>query len=521
MTQPPAPSRIQIFDTSLRDGEQAPGFSMTVGQKRELALALDALGVDVIEAGFPAASACDFTGVEAIAGLLSRATACALARCLPDDIAAAGRALKPARRARIHVFIATSPIHREHKLGMSRAQVLAAARAGVIKACQLADEVEFSAEDAIRTEPDFLEEVLAAAHDAGATTLNIPDTVGYTTPSEIRALFARLAPRFPDAVLSAHCHDDLGLAVANSLAAVDGGARQVECTLAGIGERAGNAALEEVVMALSTRADRFACQTGVDRTRLYPTAQLMARLTGQALPRNKAIVGRNAFAHESGIHQHGMLKSAQTYEIIDPQSVGVPRSDLVLGRHSGRHALAERCAALGHPLDRAGLDALFPRFKALCQQQREVLDDDLEDLIDGGAPAEDGPWRLDSLQVTSSHGTGAPPFAAVSLSDTRTGRTVREAASAAKGPIAAAFAAIDRATDQAAELEAFAIEALTEGIDARGEARVTVRVGRFRARGRASDADIVVAAARAYLIALNRSIRRQAKAAAKREEVEA
>jgi 2-isopropylmalate synthase len=381
-----AAGRVRVFDTTLRDGEQAPGFSLDRKAKLRMAHMLEALGVDVLEAGFPQASPDDFAAVAEIATALQGATVCGLARCVPADIERAGHALEGARRSRIHLFLSTSPLHRKHKLGMDKAQVLDTAVAAVERACGLADEVEFSAEDATRTEWDFLAEVFAAVATAGATTLNVPDTVGYTTPAEMAGLFRYLRSHVPGSdklVFSGHCHDDLGMAVANSLAAVSAGARQLECTINGIGERAGNAALEEVVMALKVRAEYFGVDTRLDTRKLYPASRLLAELTGHGVPRNKAVVGANAFAHESGIHQHGMLRHRGTYEIMRPEDVGIAETRLVLGKHSGRAALRARLVSLGHTPDEASLDAIFASFKALADRKREIDDDDLAALASG------------------------------------------------------------------------------------------------------------------------------------------
>jgi 2-isopropylmalate synthase len=359
---------VRVFDTTLRDGEQAPGFSMSRTQKLRMAHALAELGVDVIEAGFPQASDGDFDSVRAIATEVRGPAICGLARAQSADIEAVARATEKAQHARIHIFLATSPIHRRHKLNMSREQVLETGFAAVRRARELCDDVEFSAEDAIRTEPEFLIAALSTMIDAGATTINVPDTVGYTTPDEIGALFTRLKREvrgIDGVVLSAHCHNDLGLGVANSLAALAAGARQVECTISGIGERAGNAALEEIVMALRTRADRFGLETGIRTPLLYPTSRLLAHLVGATIPRNKAVIGDNAFAHESGIHQDGMLKDAGTYQIIDPRDLGTAVT-LPLGKHSGRHAFARACVDAGHSLDRGEIDSAFRRFKKLA-----------------------------------------------------------------------------------------------------------------------------------------------------------
>ena len=382
--------RVRIFDTTLRDGEQAPGFSLDRKAKLRMAQMLETLGVDVLEAGFPQASPDDFAAVAEIAATLRHATVCALARCVPGDIDSAARALEGAQHSRIHLFLSTSPLHRKHKLGMDRSQVLDTAVTAVERARGLADEVEFSAEDATRTEWDFLAEVFGAAATAGATTLNAPDTVGYTTPAEMAGLFRYLRSHVPASdtlVFSGHCHDDLGMAVANSLAAVSAGARQIECTVNGIGERAGNAALEEVVMALKVRGAYFGVDTRVETRNLYPASRLLAELTGHAVPRNKAVVGANAFAHESGIHQHGMLKHRGTYEIMRPEDVGFAATRLVLGKHSGRAALRARLASLGHTPDEAALDAIFANFKVLADRKHEIDDADLEALAGGRAAA--------------------------------------------------------------------------------------------------------------------------------------
>jgi 2-isopropylmalate synthase len=376
--------RVRIFDTTLRDGEQAPGFSMDRRAKLRMAHALEALGVDIIEAGFPQASPDDFAAVAEIARTLKTPTIAALARCQAADIDSAGKALQGARHSRIHLFLSTSPLHREHKLGKSKQEVIDIAATAILRAKALAHEVEFSAEDALRTEPDYLAEIFSVAVEAGACVLNAPDTVGYVTPQEITEMFAYLRKhvRGADRVMfSAHCHDDLGMATANSLAAISAGARQVECTINGIGERAGNAALEEIVMALHTRRPLFKVDTGIVTERLFPTSRLLAEVTNQAVPRNKAIVGDNAFAHESGIHQHGMLKHRGTYEIMRPQDVGA-KTSLVLGKHSGRHALRQRLVELEYEVDEVTLDAVFESFKTLTDKQRSVTNDDLCSLMD-------------------------------------------------------------------------------------------------------------------------------------------
>jgi len=500
--------RVTIFDTTLRDGEQSPGCGMNVAQKLRLARTLAAMGVDVIEAGFAAASKQDFDAISEIARTVPGSTICSLARCSPADIECAAQALEPARRKRLHVFIATSPIHREHKLGMSREQVMAKAVAGVRKAREFCDDVEFSAEDAIRTEQDFLAEVMAAAIDAGATTINVPDTVGYTTPTEMHRIITGLVERVPGmdkVVISAHCHNDLGMAVANSLAAVSAGARQIECTINGIGERAGNCALEEIVMALKTRADTFGCVTGIDTRRLYPASRQLSAIVGSLVPRNKAIVGDNAFAHEAGIHQHGMLTSRETYEIMQPEDVGVSRSSLILGRHSGRHALADRALELGFDLTETEIGRLFEQFKALADRKRQVYDSDLEALILGDQAGRPGPWTLEHLHATSGIGAGQLPSAAVLLK-TPSGREVREAATG-DGPVDAAFKALARAAGIEFELVGMRIHSVSQGEDAQGAAELQARIGGTTYAGRGVDTDIVAACAYAFVDIINRADR--------------
>lgn len=375
-------ARITVFDTTLRDGEQSPGCSMNVSEKARLARQLDRLGVDVIEAGFPIASDGDFAAVQAVAAAVPRPVIAALARAAKHDIERAAKALEAAVRPRIHVFLATSDIHLQHKLRISRAQCLDQARDSVRLARTFCDDVEFSPEDATRTDPEFLFQVLQAVVEAGATTLNIPDTVGYTVPAEFGALIKSIRQRVPEnVIISTHCHNDLGLAVANSLAAVEAGARQVECTINGIGERAGNASLEEIVMALRVRADKFAYETAIASEHLYPTSQMLEEITGIPVQPNKAIIGRNAFAHEAGIHQDGMLKNPLTYEIMTPRSVGVPDSKLVLGKHSGRHALSLRCEQLGYRFERRELDEIYRKFVVLADEIKHVHDHHLLELI--------------------------------------------------------------------------------------------------------------------------------------------
>jgi len=405
-------SRITIFDTTLRDGEQSPGCSMNVQEKVRLARQLDKLGVDVIEAGFPIASDGDFAAVQAVAAAVPRPIIAALARAAKHDIERAAKALHAAVRPRIHVFLATSDIHLQHKLRISRQQCLEQARDSVRLARTFCDDVEFSPEDATRTDPEFLFQVLNAVVEAGATTLNIPDTVGYTVPSEFGALITNIRQRvkgIEKVTISTHCHNDLGLAVANSLAAVAAGARQVECTVNGIGERAGNASLEEIVMACRVRADQYAYETEIATEQLYPTSQMLEEITGIAVQPNKAIIGRNAFAHEAGIHQDGMLKNPLTYEIMTPRSVGVPDSKLVLGKHSGRHALSLRCEQLGYRFERRELDEIYRQFVVLADEIKHVHDHHILELIreTAGEAHRIPPGRVGSGQMVAAAAAGA------------------------------------------------------------------------------------------------------------------
>lgn len=511
-------NHVKIFDTTLRDGEQAPGFSMSSGQKLRIAKALESLQVDVIEAGFAAASPGDFEAIKTIATEVKDSIVCSLARCNKGDIRASGEAIKPAERGRIHTFIATSPLHREYKLKMSKDEIVRRAVAGVELARSYTDDVEFSCEDAIRTERDYLKRVVEAAIKAGATTINIPDTVGYTTPEEIQNLFEFLCAEIEGAdgvTFSAHCHDDLGLAVANSLAAVRGGARQVECALNGIGERAGNCALEEVAMALRTRKDFFNIDTRLKTEGIYGASKLLATVTGNPVPRNKAIVGKNAFAHESGIHQHGVLANRETYEIMKPEDVGVSTDNLVLGKHSGRAALKDRVTKLGFELGDNQLQNLFVQFKALADEKKEVFDADIEALILGEATGTVGPWTLDSLYVSAGSDNGRHPVATVKLNheDGQTVTAVKEAA----GPVNAVFMAISEVTGQPLHLNSFSVQSVSEGEDAMAEASVQVSTEFNSYHGRGTSTDTVLAGARAYLDVINRIERRahrQAKIAA-------
>jgi len=500
--------KVYIFDTTLRDGEQAPGCSMTLEEKVRVARQLERLRVDVIEAGFPIASPGDFESVVEVSRCVSDPIVAALARCVDADIESAGRAVREARRARIHVFLATSEIHRKYKLKKARSEIVRLAVAGVKRALEFCDDVEFSPEDASRTEPEFLREVVQAVIDAGATTVNIPDTVGYAVPQQFGEMIEMLhceAAGADRAVISVHCHDDLGLAVANSLAAVLHGARQVECTVNGIGERAGNCALEEVVMALRTRAEFFRVSTRVETRQILPSSHLVSAVTGLAVPRNKAIVGENAFAHEAGVHQDGVLKDSSTYEIMRPEDVGADRTRLVLGKHSGRHALRQRLEELGISMDGEHLDRVFQEFKKLADKKKEVFDEDIEALVHEELEEVPDVFRLVSFHVSS--GTGVIPTATVRL-EVR-GETVTDAATG-DGPVDALYRAVDRITGIQCELTDYSIRAITSGKDAMGEVSLTVRVGELLERGRASSTDIVEASTRAYVAAVNRIANRRA-----------
>src|SRR5579863_4334039 len=497
------PDRVLIFDTTLRDGEQSPGCSMTRPEKLRVARALAELGVDVIEAGFPAASRGDFESVQAVAREVQGPIICGLARCSPDDIELVAQALTDAAHKRIHVFLATSAIHRQYKLNMAQEEILRLAAAGVARARELCADVEFSPEDASRTELEFLAQVVEVAIAAGATTVNIPDTVGYTVPDEFAELFRYLRKnvRGIDGVrLSVHCHDDLGMAVANSLTAVVAGARQIECTINGIGERAGNCSLEEVVMALKTRAAFFNVSTGVNTARLYPTSRLISSITGMPIPRNKAVVGENAFAHEAGIHQHGMLKHHSTYEILRPEDVGLSRSHLVLGKHSGRHAFRERVAALGFELEDAELNRVFEEFKALADRKKELFDGDIEALVLRAEGAAAGPWSLSELTTETRSGWHARALVQLRHAD---GRSIERTANG-DGPVDAAFKAIEAATGIAVVLRKFEVQAVSEGEDAQGEAILYVDTDGRSYRGSSISTNIIEAAGRALLEVINR-----------------
>ncbi|MDX1944207.1 MAG: 2-isopropylmalate synthase [Pirellulaceae bacterium] len=501
-----APRRIKIFDTTLRDGEQSPGCSMNLREKLEVAQALVDLGVDIIEAGFPIASPGDFEAVREIAGSFrGTTTMCGLARCNDLDIDRAWEALKPAQHPRIHVFLATSAIHREFKLKMTREEIIARAIAGVRRAVGYCDDVEFSPEDAARTERDFLCQVVEAAIAAGATTVNIPDTVGYATPQQYGSTIAMLKSRVPNidrATISTHCHNDLGLAVANSLAGVENGAGQIECTINGIGERAGNASLEEVVMAMRTRFDFYNCETGIVTQRLVPASRLLSSITGLSVQRNKAIVGRNAFAHEAGIHQDGMLKERSTYEIMRPEDVGFQKTDLVLGKHSGRAALSDRAKALGYQLTGEQLQAVFDEFKKLADKKKDIYDGDIialiEQQIHGGAGQTE--WSLVAFEVAS--GSGKKPRAKLTLR--RGGEDHTSEVTDGDGPIDAAFLATEKITGIKLKCIDYQVKSATLGHDALGEVNLSVEHGNQVFRGRGVSTDTVEATVHAILAAANR-----------------
>jgi 2-isopropylmalate synthase len=497
------PDQLLIFDTTLRDGEQSPGCSMTQPEKLRVARALAELGVDVIEAGFPAASRGDWESVHAVAREVEGAIICGLARCNPEDIDLAWKALKDAQRKRLHVFLATSAIHRQYKLNMAEEQILRSAVDGVKMARDLCEDVEFSPEDASRTELEFLAQVVEAVIEAGATTVNIPDTVGYTVPDEFAELFRYLRKNvrgIEKIRLSVHCHDDLGMAVANSLTAVVAGARQVECTINGIGERAGNCSLEEVVMALKTREAFFNVKTNIQTTRLYPTSRLISNITGMPIPRNKAVVGENAFAHEAGIHQHGMLKHHSTYEIMRPQDVGLSRSHLVLGKHSGRHAFRDRVKELGFELDDVEFNRVFEEFKALADKKKELFDGDIEALVLRAENTASGPWSLVELKTVADSKTPAEAVVRLQHSD----GTVVERTSTGDGPVDAAFKAIELATGLNVALRKFEVRGVTEGEDAQGETVVYVEYNRRNYRGSSVSTNIVEASTKAFLEVINR-----------------
>jgi len=501
----PPKNRVVIFDTTLRDGEQSPGASLNHKEKMEIAAALVRLGVDVIEAGFPITSNDDFEAVRAVARDFSgEVTVCGLARCAPKDIDRAAEALAGCRTPRIHVFLATSKIHMKHKLGKAKSEILRLAVKGVERAKTFCDDVEFSPEDASRTEDAFLAEVVEATIAAGATTVNIPDTVGYAVPAQFASQIRYLkkhVPNIDDAVISVHCHNDLGLAVANSLAAVAEGARQVECTVNGLGERAGNCSIEEAVMALRTRRDFYRLKTGVNTRRIYPTSRLVATLTGISVQRNKAIVGENAFAHEAGIHQHGVLKARATYEIMAPETVGVPSTKIVIGKHSGRHGVESRLKSLGYHLSKADVQRVTERVKQIADRKKLVYDADIEAVVREAIEHVPETFHLQGFHVTS--GTRLTPTATVRITK---GDEVLEDAACGDGPVNAVYNAIQRLTGTHGVLREYHIDSVAGGSEAMGEVAVTVDFHGTEIPGRGTSTDIIEASALAYLAAVNRAV---------------
>jgi 2-isopropylmalate synthase len=494
--------RLYIFDTTLRDGEQSPGASMNTAEKLRLAYQLEKLGVDVIEAGFPAASVGDFEAVSRIADKLKTTQVAALARTSKADIDRAWEAIKHAAKPRIHTFIATSDIHMEYKLNMSREQVVEKAVEAVRYAGSFTDNVEFSAEDASRSDRDFLCRVFEAAIEAGATTVNVPDTVGYAIPEEFGELIHYIMTHTPNigkAVVSVHCHNDLGLATANTLTAIRAGARQAEVTINSIGERAGNTSLEEVVMSIHTRPNFIPVFTNIKTEHIHTTSRLVSMITGIIVQPNKAIVGANAFAHEAGIHQDGMLKNPMTYEIMKPETIGLSQSKLILGKHSGRHALRSHLKDMGYDLSDEELNQVFTRFKEIADKKKHVMDEDLEVIVTEGILRTAETFKLEYLHVVS--GTTVYPMASVRLNIN--GRTV-QGAGYGNGPIDSAFNTIAKLTDAKSELLRFTVSALTGGTDAQGEVTVRLRENGLIALGRGSDPDIITAGAKAYINGLNR-----------------
>lgn len=495
-------SRVVIFDTTLRDGEQSPGAAMNLEEKLRIARILEELGVDVMEAGFPIASKGDFEAVREIAKTIRHSTVCGLSRAQSGDIERAAEALKPAARGRIHTFISTSPLHMKYKLQMEPEKVLQAVIDSVSLARRLIDDVEWSAEDGSRTEPDFLCRCVEAAIKAGARTINIPDTVGYTTPQEYAELFRMLVNRVPNidqAILSTHCHNDLGLAVANSLAGVIGGARQVECTINGLGERAGNAALEEIVMALRVRRDAMPFTTGIKTEAITRASHLVSSITGFPVQPNKAIVGANAFAHESGIHQDGMIKNRETYEIMTPQSVGLTKTSLKLGKLSGRNAFRSKLLELGYDIGDNALNDAFARFKALADRKKEVFDEDIIALVDDEAAQAHNRVKFVSLEVHA--GSKGPQTAILELDIEG---TVVKATATGNGPVDATFNAIHELVPHTAILQLYQVSAVTGGTDAQAEVTVRLEEDGRAVMGQSADPDTLVASARAYIHALNK-----------------
>ncbi len=503
--------KIQIFDTTLRDGEQSPGASMSIPEKIEIAQQLAALGVDIIEAGFPVSSPAQFEACKLIAEQVQGPTIAGLARSVPKDIEAAGKSLAGAGKMRIHTFIATSPIHMQYKLNKKPDEVIKMAVEAVQYAKTFTDDVEFSPEDACRSEMPFLIEILSAVVEAGATTLNIPDTVGYVLPYEYGQIIAELKAKVvgvDNCILSTHCHNDLGVAVANSLAGVRNGARQIECAVNGLGERAGNAALEEIVMAIHTRADFFGIEGKADELlniktqEIYRTSQMVSRITGFVIQPNKAIVGANAFAHESGVHVDGVLKNRSTYEIMTPETIGLSGSRMVLGRHTGRHGFADRCQQLGFKLNDTDLEKAYQRFLEIADKKKEIFDEDITAIIsDEIQVVTESVYKMQYLHVAS--GTGTLPTASVKI---ETPDGVKQAAACGDGPVDAAYQAIREAIDLCPELENYTIRAVTGGKEALGEAIVKIREDGKIFVGRGVSTDIIEASAKAYVDAINRMV---------------
>ena len=494
--------KIKIFDTTLRDGEQAPGCSLEKDEKLEIARQLAVFGVDIIEAGFPISSRGDFESVKLVASKVKGPAICGLARCMEKDIKAAAGAVRPAAHGRVHVFLATSKIHMKYKLQKAEGEILRLAVWGVKLAKNLIDDVEFSPEDASRSEKEFLYRVIESVIAAGAATINIPDTVGYAIPEEFGRLIRDIKNNVPNinkATISVHCHNDLGLGVSNSLAAVKNGAGQVECTINGLGERAGNASLEEIVMALKTRKDFFGAGAGINTVHLYKTSQLVSRLTGVSVQRNKAIVGQNAFSHESGIHQDGILKERGTYEIMKPEDVGFGESRLVLGKHSGRHALGSRLAKMGYKLNEEKLRKVFEAFKDLADKKKEVFDDDLKALIEDEVRVPKEVYRLAGFHVVT--GTDSTPEAVVRL---KKKNKIIKAQAAGDGPVDACYKAVDKITNFKGRLLDYSIRSVTSGKDALGEVSVKVNFKGRVVSGRAADTDIIKSSVKAYLNAVNK-----------------
>jgi 2-isopropylmalate synthase len=495
--------RVYIFDTTLRDGEQAPGASLNIDEKIKIAKQLEILGVDIIEAGFPASSPGDFEAVRQISKIVKGSTIAGLARAIPKDIEVAGKALKGAKRGRIHTFISSSDIHLQFQFRKTREEALESAIAAVKAARRYTDDVEFSAMDASRSDWDYLCRMVEAAIAHGATVVNIPDTVGYSIPEEFGRIIRHIKNNVPNigkAILSVHCHNDLGLSTANSISAIQNGARQVEVAINGMGERAGNASLEEVVMILKTRADLLPYEVGIDTRQIYKTSRLVSSMTGFLIQNNKAIVGANAFAHESGIHQDGVLKHRQTYEIMKPESIGFPATKLVLGKHSGRHAFKKRLEDLGYRIFDEQIQKLFEKFKVLADKKKNVYDEDIEALAEENVPSQDREIFVMTYLHTSA-GTTTLPTATLKL---KKGDAEVQEAATGDGPVDAVFNAIDRATGFKGKLSNYTLKALTQGRDAQGEVSVTLSAGGREAHGRGVSTDVIEASAKAYLNGVNK-----------------